>query len=142
MAEPDTIEEVLALIETRPDDAELFQILGRLSLRAFRFEEARGAYERSLALNPDDPWTQLYMGNWFFHHGECQGALKWFKRAARLLPDEAIAFTCQGDIYKKQGRHDLAEKAYKTATRVAPDDKHARRKLSEWYEFRYGDIQE
>ena len=137
--EPETVEDVLALIEERPADAELFQTLGRLYLKAGRFDEARAAYERSLALAPDDPWTHLYMGNWFYHLGRHREALAEFKLAAELLPDEAIVYTCQGDIYKTQGRHDQAEEAYRIAVRVAPDNASARRKLTEWYEFRYGE---
>ena len=139
VSEPETVEDVLALIEERPADAELLQTLGRLYLKAGRLDEARAAYERSLALAPDDPWTHLYLGNWFYHVGRRREALAEFERAAELLPGEAIVYTCQGDIHKAQGRHDLAEEAYRTAVRVAPDDALARRKLAEWYEFRYGE---
>ncbi len=132
--EPQTVEDVLALLEERPADAELFQLLGELYQHAGRLEEARDAYERSLALNPRDPWTHLFLGNWFYCVGKLQDALTWYKRAAELLPDEAIAYTCQGDAYRSQGRYDLAEEAYKTAVRVAPHDPQARQKLSEWDE--------
>lgn len=136
--EPKTIEDVLALINERPADAELFQLLGQLYLKAGKFDEAREAYDRSLALDPNDPWTHLYMGNWFFFVGDRRKALEEFQHAADLMPDEAIVYTCQGDIYKAQRQHELAEQAYKTAVRVAPDDLQAKRKLSEWYAFRYG----
>ena len=136
---PNTIDEVLALIETRPDDADLFQRLGQLYIGTDQFERAREAYERALALDPDDPWTHLYMGNWFYHLRRWREAASWFERAAELLPDAAIAHTCRGDAYKKQGRYELAGRAYKAAARVEPDNATARRKLSEWYEFRYGE---
>ena len=79
------------------------------------------------------------MGNWFYHLRRWREAASWFERAAELLPDAAIAHTCRGDAYKKQGRYELAERAYKTAVRVEPDNATARRKLSEWYEFRFGE---
>jgi hypothetical protein len=40
------------------------------------------------------------------------------------------------------GRYDSAEAAYKKAVRVDPEDAQARRKLSEWYEFRYGSVED
>src|SRR5689334_144208 len=103
--EADTIEDILALIEKRPDDAGLFQLLGQRYLESGRMTEARSAYERSLALNPSDGWTYLYLGNWFYHVGQGREALERFKRAAELLPDEAIVYTTQGDIYRAQGQH-------------------------------------
>jgi tetratricopeptide (TPR) repeat protein len=132
--EPQTIEEVLSLIENRPADAELFQLLGKRYLEAGQLEEARKAFEHSLALDPNDPWTHLYLGNWFYLNGRLSDALERFKHAAKLLPDEAIVYTSQGDIYESMGRNDLAAKSYKTAVRVAPDDPQAVRKLSKWCE--------
>jgi Flp pilus assembly protein TadD len=136
--DPETIEDVLSLIRERPSDAELFQLLGRLYLRAWRLEEARAAYEQSLALDPGDPFTHLYLGNWFWANGQHQEALKQFKRAARLLPNEAVVYWCQGDVYRALGCDRAAEAAYKKAFRVDPDDPQARRKLSDWYELRRG----
>jgi len=134
--ESETVEDILALIAERPADAELWQLLGRCYLRQKQMPEAKEAYDRSLELAPDDPWTHLYLGNWFWGNREHRKALEFFKRAAELIPDEAIVYTCQGDIFRAQGRHDLAEDAYRMAVRVDPDNSDARRKLSEWSAFR------
>lgn len=61
----DTVEGVLALIDEQPDDAELHQRLGKAYSAAGRYEEARTAYERSLELDPTDPFTHFYLGNWY-----------------------------------------------------------------------------
>jgi Flp pilus assembly protein TadD len=137
----ETVEDVLALIEQRPTDAELFQLLGQLLLKERRMDEARAAYERALALDPGDPFTHLYLGNWFWFNGQRGEALKRFEHAAELLPDEAVVYWCQGDVYRAMGRLELAEAAYKKACRVDPEDEQARRKLFGWYEFRYGEKQ-
>ncbi len=134
-----TVEEVLALIEERPTDAELFQLLGRLYIEEYRFEDARAAYERALALDPNDPFTHLYIGNWCWLAGQRGKALEHFKHAATLLPNQGVVYWTQGDIYKALGRYELAESAFKKAVQVDPDDVTSRRKLSEWYEFRYGE---
>lgn len=136
--EPTTIEEALALLAERPHDSELHQALGLLYLKRGRLAEARAAYERSLQLAPDDPWTHLYLGNWCYYADRFREALRWFRRAEELLPGEAIVYVCQGDIHRELGRDELAEAAYRAAVRVDPRSDYARRRLAEWYQSRYG----
>jgi tetratricopeptide (TPR) repeat protein len=134
-----TFEDILALIEERLADALLFQLLGKLYIEKRRSPEARAAYERSLELDPDAPFTDLYLGNWYSFMRRPREALKRFKHAELLLPDEAVVYWCQGGAYQAMGRHELAGAAYQKAVRVDPDDPRARRELTEWYEFRYGE---
>jgi tetratricopeptide (TPR) repeat protein len=140
--EPETIEDVLALIEGRPADAELYQRLGQLCSKAGRAEEARGAYEQSLELDPNDAFTHLFLGNWFYGSRMYPEALVQFRHAVELLPDQAVAYWCQGDVYRAQGRYDLAQQAYETAVHVAPDNQQAREKLATWHECRRGTPEE
>lgn len=137
--EPQSVEEALALLAERPDDIDLLQELGRLYLRNGQPELARETYERALAIDPDDPWTHLYMGNWCYRANKLRDALKWFRRAAELLPMVAIVHTCQGDIYWKQGEYELADEAYRKARQIDPDERYTRKQLQKWYQFRYGD---
>jgi tetratricopeptide (TPR) repeat protein len=132
--EPETIEDVLALIRERPADAELFQQLGRLYTKAGRVEDARQAYERSLELDPNDPFTHLYLGNWFYARQMYPEALARFQQAAEIAPREAVAYSCQGDVYRAQGRHELAQEAYEKAVRLAPDNERSREKLAALHE--------
>ncbi len=133
-----TVEDVLALIEKRPADAELYQQLGHLYNKADRREEARAAYERSLELNPKDAFTHLFLGNWFYASRSYPEALARFQNAAELMPDQAVAFWCLGDAYRAQGIYHLAQQSYETAVHVAPDDDQAREKLAGWHECRRG----
>jgi tetratricopeptide (TPR) repeat protein len=123
--EPETIEDVLALIAKRQDDAELYQRLGQLYFEAGRRDEARVAYERSLELDPEDAFTHLFLGNSFYASRMYPEALARFQRAAELMPAEPVAYWCQGDVYQAQGRYHLAQQAFETAVRVAPDDPEA-----------------
>jgi tetratricopeptide (TPR) repeat protein len=136
--EPQTVEGVLSLIEKRPDDAELHQRLGQLYCKAGRMEEARAAYDRSLSLDPTDPFTHLYLGNWFYSSGKHPEAIVRFKHATELSPDLAVGYWCQGDAYRAMGRYDLAQQAYEAAVRVAPDDWQAHKRLAAWHEDRNG----
>jgi tetratricopeptide (TPR) repeat protein len=140
--EPERVEDVLALIEKRPADAELYQQLGQLYSKADRPEEARGAYERSLELDPKNAFTHLYLGNWFYGSRMYPEALARFQHAAELMPGQAVAYWCQGDVYRAQGRYHLAHQAYETAVHVDPDNQRAREKLAAWHECRRGTTDE
>ncbi|QEL14570.1 tetratricopeptide repeat protein [Limnoglobus roseus] len=128
----ETIADTLALIRERPTDAELYQQLGKLYFRAGEIDEAREAYERSLELDPDDPFGHLYLGNYFYANGQHQEALNCFRRGTELDPDAAIGHSLQGDAFKKLGQFDQAAEAYETAVRVEPDNVTVIRKLAEW----------
>ncbi len=134
--QPGTITEVRSLIEDDPSNAELFQLLGKLYVQERRYEESRDAYEHSLSLCPDNPWTHLFLGNWCFQLGKWTEALEWFQRAAEIMPEEPISLTCQGDVYQRIGNFDLAERAFQEAVRIAPHDSAAKLKLAEWGEYR------
>jgi tetratricopeptide (TPR) repeat protein len=136
--EPETINEILARIAEHPEDAESYQLLGEAYLKAGRMEESHRAYERSLELDPNDPFTHLFLGHWFYHQRRYPEALARFQRAAEFLPDNATAYWCQGDAYVSLGRFDLAHSAYRTAVRVSPEDPKARQKLAEWDDLRKG----
>jgi tetratricopeptide (TPR) repeat protein len=136
--EPETVEDVLALIEKQPADAELYQRLGQLYSKEGRSEEARRAFEQSLELDPKDAFTHLYLGNWFYGCRMYPEALARFQHAAELLPDEAVAYWCQGDVYRSQGRYHMAQQAYEAAVHVAPDDQQACEKLAAWHGCRRG----
>ncbi len=131
----ETVEQVLALIEMRPIDAELYQRLGVLYRHS---DEARGAYERSLELDPSDAFTHLYLGNWFHAHQMYAEALQRFQDAVELMPDEAVAHWCLGDVYLALRQYHLAQQAYQTAVKGDPDNEQARDKLAAWHEARRG----
>ena len=95
-------------------------------------EQAKEALDRCLALKPNDPWTHLYLGNWYFSRKNFLDAIHWFARAARLLPNLSVAFWCLAEAYEEQGETELADKHYQGAVEAEPTDKRARRKLREW----------
>jgi tetratricopeptide (TPR) repeat protein len=128
--------DLLRLTAERPDDAELFQRLARRYRRRGQMTEARAAYERSLELDPSDPWTHLLLGNWYFAQRDEGAAVDWFSRAAALMPDDATPFWCLAEVYEHQGRFDLADENYRRAAEIDPANKSARRKLRSWLEHR------
>lgn len=130
--EPQSIEEALALIKSRPDDAALFQILGGLYLRAGHIKESVEALERSRELDPEDPFTHLHLGNALEACEKFEEALLRYQHAAKLLPDEAVAYWCQGSAHLELGQFVQANHTYEYAVQVDPDDGQARAKLAAW----------
>jgi tetratricopeptide (TPR) repeat protein len=132
MGESDTVTEVLRLLEGLTADAEFFQGLGKLLFKHRLVEGAKAAYDAALRLDPCDPFTHLYLGNWSYGQGDYAEAIERFEYAAELLPDQAVAYWCLGDVYERQGRLALADYYFHRAVRVAPRDRQARRRLREW----------
>ncbi len=129
--EPD-LTEILRRTRLKPEDAELFQILGRKYQERGRTEEAKAAYERALAIASRDEWTHLYLGNWQWSQGNHGAAVEWFSRAAELLPERSVAFWCLANVYEAQGLLELADSHYRKAVEVDPSDQQALSKLREW----------
>lgn len=133
--EPTTVEEALALLKQRPNDAELYQYLGALYFQQRQVIEAWEAYMQSLRLNPDDPWTCLKFANLLSICDDKKYARELLDHAIRLAPELAVVHWCSGDLYRAQRKFKLAERAYERAARVDPDDEQAQKKLEEWRSY-------
>jgi tetratricopeptide (TPR) repeat protein len=126
------LKKLLRLISKRPDDADLFQRLGKLYRKLGMGEQARLAWEKSLRLDPCDPWTHLFLGNWYFERGDYLPAIERFGYAQMLLPDCCTPYICLADSFEKQGLWDLAEENYVRAVEVEPEDETAQWNLKAW----------
>ena len=124
--------ELVRRTERRPDDAELLHSLGKRFFERGRTTEAREAYERSLALDPENPWTLLLLGNWHYSQGELFEAVERFTLAAELMPGKAVAYWCLAELYEAQGRIELADANFRQGVEADPTDKQARKKLLAW----------
>jgi cytochrome c-type biogenesis protein CcmH/NrfG len=133
--EPTTVDEVLALLKERPDDAELYQQLGDLYFKQRELKEAWRAFLQSLRLNPDEPWTCLKFATLLTICDDKKYARELLDYAIKLDPELTVAHWCSGNLYRKQGEYELAEAAYERAVEVDPDDEQAREKLAEWRSF-------
>ena len=113
-------------------NAELHKKIGRLYLKEGKMEAAKAAYERSLELDPCDPWTHLYLGNWHYTADENREAAKCFEYAAHLLSEIPVAFWCLGDAYAALGFDALATEHYRRALDMDPSDETARKRWQNW----------
>lgn len=128
----DPVEDALRLLLEVTDDAEFFQQLGLLLLRRVSMDAAKAAYDLSLRLDPCDPFTHLYIGNWHYQRREYADAIERFEYAAELRPDMAVSFWCMANVFERQGRADEADEYYRRAVAAEPKNRVARRKLRDW----------
>ncbi len=135
MDEPATIEEVLALLRERPNDAELYQQLGDLHFKRGEFKEAWQAFMQSLRLDPKDAWTCLKFGTLLTLCDDKHYARELFDHAITLDPELPVAHWCSANLHREQGEYELAGRAYERAVEVDPADVQAREKLAEWRSF-------
>ncbi len=126
------LEKLLLLTNRRPDDAELFQRLGKLYRKLGMFDESRIAWEESLRLDPCDPWIHLYLGNWYYVNKDLANAIEMFIRACHLMPDCCISYVCLGDSFEQTGFWDLADRFYKMAAEIDPAWEIAHNNLGAW----------
>lgn len=119
------VRKLLRLIEKRPNDADLFQRLGKAYRKLGMNEEARLALGESLRLDPCDPWTHLFLGNLYYVTGDFLSALERFRYAQTLMPECCMPYVCLADTFEAQGLWDLAEANYLRAVEVEPENETA-----------------
>jgi tetratricopeptide (TPR) repeat protein len=129
--EPETTH-ALAQVRQHPDSAELFQRLGKIYFKRRMTVDAKSAFEKSLVLDPRDPWSNLYLGKCHYVTMQLPDAVKCYARAAELMPDRSAAWWCLAEAYEKDRKDELADMHYRKAVEAEPSDKVARRKLTAW----------
>ena len=124
--DPQTIEEVLALLKERPRDVELHQLLGAMHFKRRDLNAAWQAYMQALRIDPGNPFTCLYFANLLRLCDDKSYARELYERAVCIAPDLAVVHWCSAEFHRSQGEHAVAAKAYERAVAVDPDDEQAR----------------
>lgn len=86
--EPETVEDILALLREQPNDVDLYQRLGGLYFKQRDLHKAWRAYMQALRLNPDDPFTCLFFGNLLSICDDKRWAWELFEHAAEVAPGQ------------------------------------------------------
>ena len=94
--------------------------LGRELAELTRFEEARSAYRRALALEPDFGLAHYGVGESFLLEGESAQALPHLREARRLQPQDARTATSLGIARLSLGEREAAERLFGLALRLDP----------------------
>ena len=106
----------------KPDSADVFLDIGRLSDRLGRRGDALDGYRRFVALVPGDPHGHELLGWMELESQHADEALSEFRAASRLAPPRASVLTGTAWALSALGRHEEAIRAYADAVRLDPDD--------------------
>ena len=99
-------------LETRPEDANLHNDLGRALQRQGRLEEAAAEHAIAIELRPDFKEAMINLAGVLFQTGDVEGAVREANRAVELDPAFVGGWRTLGIIYAAAQRPDLAIQAF------------------------------
>jgi tetratricopeptide (TPR) repeat protein len=95
-------------------------LLGRALMGIGRRDEAKAAFERELARNPNDFDSNLYLGLFLKDEGRLDEAQEHLKRAGRLRSGDLAVLYMLGSLHLAAGRAEEARQALEAVTARAP----------------------
>jgi tetratricopeptide (TPR) repeat protein len=104
-----------------PGSAVVQKNLGVLWMRLGRYEDCFAAFDRSLAIDGNQPDIYSNAGIVFATLGGQEDALNYFNRAIELKPDFAEAYSNRSNPLKELGRYEEAVASCGEAIRLRPD---------------------
>lgn len=118
----DALEAARELLATDPDHAGLHSLAGTAALWSGREGTAREHLERSVALDPTEPYPYFLL-SLIWHQGREFGrSREAVERAIDLDPTDALYFVQLGWNQYRLGRRDDAREAAQQAMRLDPDE--------------------
>ncbi|HET9409476.1 MAG TPA: tetratricopeptide repeat protein [Candidatus Sulfotelmatobacter sp.] len=99
--------------------------LGAELIKFGRLQEARGHFQAAIAINPNDPFSQLDIGVCDKKLGNTQAAIEHYQSALRLASDptlRATAFSNLGALYRMSGDYASAEQEYASSLAIQPEN--------------------
>nr|WP_225835844.1 tetratricopeptide repeat protein [Pseudomonas sp. MM211] len=109
---------------------EAWQRLGRARLDSGNTRGAEEAYQKAVALEPDNPLGLLGLGTAQLRLGYPERAQPLLASAAEQLPTDAQAFARLGAAEAQLGNIAAMQRAFATARKLAPGDLDARSNLA------------
>ncbi|HET9315098.1 MAG TPA: tetratricopeptide repeat protein [Vicinamibacteria bacterium] len=100
-------------------------LLGRALMGIGRRDEAKAAFERELARNPNDFDSNLYLGLFLKDEGRLDEAQEHLKRAGRLRSQDPAVLYVLGSLHLAAGRAEEARQALEKVTARAPNYRQA-----------------
>ena len=104
-----------ALAKVGPPDPSVYRGLAEAALQGRRYRDAVNAYEKALALAPDDVSLLNTSGYAEAYLGDLDRALEALRKYERLQPAQANPVDSQADVYFYSGHYAEAEKLYLAA---------------------------
>jgi len=110
------------VLEQKPDDAGVIQLLVNLLVQAGREDEAKQYMAKLPEGAKIDPDTVLNMGIKAFNDGDMDKAFSNFDRAVKENPDRADAYYYRGLIYLNKGKNAEAKADFNKYLQLDPND--------------------
>jgi cytochrome c-type biogenesis protein CcmH len=112
-------------VETLPDNADVWSMLGRTRLSAGLYQEAVEAFQRSLDLSQDDPTARSELAEAMVYAAGGQvtrAALEHFRAALEMAPNEPRARYYLGLALAQEGEIDAALESWSQLLAASPGD--------------------
>jgi tetratricopeptide (TPR) repeat protein len=113
------------VLESKPDDPQVLQLVIDLLVRAGRDKEAQQYIAKLPAGTKLDPNAYLNMGIKAFNEGEMDKAFESFDRAVKENPDLADGYYYRGLVWMNRGKKAEAKADLEKFLQLAPDHRYA-----------------
>jgi uncharacterized protein (TIGR02466 family) len=110
-----------ASLDAAPGDTATWLALARSLYGIGDMRGATGAFERAIALDPNDWWAHHDLGSTLMETRDWEGAERAFEEADRLHPGEATFAVSRATLEMRQGRVGPAIESLQAAVRQHPD---------------------
>ncbi len=114
-------ERVSAALAERPDDPQLLQLHGQVSLYTGRTNEAESAFRKAIEANPNDLGAYQNLARYLAVTGRPTEVLETYERALGSNPESASLHLIVGSLYELQGKSEEAMERYESAIQLDPD---------------------
>ncbi|HEY2386115.1 MAG TPA: tetratricopeptide repeat protein [Candidatus Binatia bacterium] len=108
------------MVQEAPRSARSQRELGSVLADLGRFEEARAAFTRSLAIRPNDGATLYNLGNALAQESRFDDAIAAYQQALTAVPDLADAMVNLGNVQSLRGDHAAAVESMRRALPLTP----------------------
>ena len=120
------VEELRKLVAAFPDSAEAHENLGNAYGRHLRYKEARGEYEHTLRIDPNNNSARLSLAKTLLKVGEAPAAIPTVQDYISRVPGDYEGYLVLGEAYRWQGDFGKAEEQLRRAVRLKPENYDAR----------------
>ncbi|MEM7578082.1 MAG: tetratricopeptide repeat protein [Planctomycetota bacterium] len=110
------------LVQLHPNAPGIWEVLGESYRRRFKFDPAREASERALALKPDSHEARRLRSMIEFDAKQFEAAADWAERALQLAPDDAHLLWLYAQALAYCDRLEDAREVNEQALRLHPED--------------------
>ena len=115
------VEQAQALTARYTESAALWNLTGASAAQIGQLDLAIFAFQRVLAIKPNNPEAYGNMGIVFADQGKLEEAIEAYNKALAIKPDYAEAYNNMGIALRMQGKLEEVIEAYNKALAIKPD---------------------